>query len=275
MSTNISNYSEITFEHNGFGRRLKSMLSVDLRRMFTMPLLYIMTGTCLVIPILILVMTTMMDGSVSVNPTTGEETVMEGFENTWQAIGSVSSENTMMDMSLTGMCNINMLYFFVAVLVCIFISDDFRSGYSKNLFTVRAGKTDYVISKTLICFVGGACMILAFFIGAMLGGAISGLPFDTGVADVTGIVMCLLAKMLLVSVFVPIYLLMSVIGKQKLWLSLIGSLCISMLFFMMIPMLTPLDSTIMNVILCLAGGALFGVGFGAISNQVLKKTSLV
>lgn len=275
MSTTISNHSKISFEHNGFGKRLKSMLSVDFRRMFTMPLFYIMTGTCLVIPILILVMTTMMDGSVSVNPTTGEETVMEGFENTWQAIGSVSSESSLMDMSLTGMCNINMLYFFVAVLVCIFVSDDFRSGYSKNLFTVRAKKADYIISNTLICFVGGACMILAFFIGAMLGGAISGLPFDTGVAGVNGIVMCLLAKMLLVSVFVPIYLLMSVIGKQKLWLSLIGSLCISMLFFMMIPMLTPLDSTIMNVILCFAGGVLFSVGFGTISNLILKKTSLV
>lgn len=130
--------------------------------MFTMPLLYIMVGTCLVIPILILIMTTMMDGAVTVNPQTGVETVMEGFENTWQAIGTVSSESTTMDMSLTGMCNINMLYFFVAVLVCIFVADDFRSGYAKNLFTVRAKKADYVVSKTLVCFVGGALMILAF-----------------------------------------------------------------------------------------------------------------
>lgn len=265
---------EMKFEHNSFGKRLKSMLSVDFRRMFTQPLFYIMVGVCLIIPILILVMTTMMDGSVSADPVTGVETVMEGFENTWQAIGSVSSESSMMDMSLTGMCNINMLYFFVAVLVCIFIADDFRSGYAKNLFTVRPRKGDYVISKTLVCVVGGVCMILAFWVGAMLGGAISGLPFDTGVAGVTGIIMCMLSKMLLIAVFVPIYLLMSVVAKQKLWMSLVGSLMVGMLFFMMIPMLTPLDSTIMNVVLCLAGGALFSVGFGAISNQVLRKTSL-
>lgn len=267
--------NEMKFESQGFGKRLKSMLVVDFRRMFTMPLLYIMVGVCLVIPILILVMTTMMDGSVSVDPVTGVETVMEGFDNTWQAIGSVSSESSMMDMSLTGMCNINMLYFFVAVLVCIFVADDFRSGYAKNLFTVRAKKTDYVISKSLAGFVGGACMILSFFIGAMLGGAISGLPFDVGTAGVDGIVMCLLAKVLLVAVFVPIYLLMSVIAKQKLWLSIIGSLMIGMLFFTMIPMLTPLDSGIRNVLFCLAGGVLFNVGFGAISNVILKKKSLV
>ena len=266
---------EIKFEHQTFGKRLKSMLSVDFRRMFTQPLFYIMVGVCLVIPILILAMTTMMDGTVTVDPNTGVETTIEAFDNVWQAIGSVSGEGSAMSMDLTGMCNINLVYFFVAVFVCIFVSDDFRSGYAKNLFTVRAKKGDYVISKTLTGFVGGACMILAFFAGAMLGGAISGLPFDTGVAGIGGIVMCLLSKMLLIAVFVPIYVLMSVVGKQKLWVSLVGSLCIGMLFFMMIPMLTPLDATIMNVILCLAGGVLFSAGLGVISKKLLGRTSLV
>ncbi|MBQ9140209.1 MAG: ABC transporter permease [Lachnospiraceae bacterium] len=266
---------EIKFEHNTFAKRLKSMLAVDFRRMFTMPLLYIMMGVCLVMPILILVMTTMMDGSVSVNPQTGEETVIEGFDNTWQIIGTVTGESSAMSMDMTSMCNINLLYFFVAVLVCIFVAEDFRSGYAKNLFTVRAKKTDYCISKTLVCLVGGSGMMLAFLVGAMLGGAISGLPFDTGVAGVSGIIMCMLSKLLLVAVFVPIYLLMSVVGKQKLWLSLVGSLGVSMLLFMMIPMLTPLNATMINVVLCLAGGIVFSVGLGAISNAILRKTSLV
>lgn len=266
---------EMKFEPNRFGRRLKSMLLVDFRRMFTMPLLYIMVGSCVIIPILILVMTTMMDGSVSVNPQTGVETVIEGFDNTWQIIGSVSGASTGVSMDMMSMCNINLLYFFVAVLVCIFVADDFRSGYAKNLFTVRAKKADYVISKTLVCFVGGALMILVFFVGTMLGGAISGLPFDNSAAGVNGIVMCLLSKMLLIGAFVPIYLLWSVITKQKLWLSLVGSFMVGMFLFMMIPMLTPLDSTVMNVILCMAGSVCFSAGFGAISNIVLKKTSLV
>jgi len=264
----------IQFESNSFGKRLKSMLKVDFRRMFTTPLFYIMVGVCLVIPILILVMTTMMDGTVTVDPSTGVETTMEAFDNTWQAIGSVSRESTGMDMSLTGMCNINMLYFFAAVFVCIFIAADFRSGYAKNLFAVRSKKSDYVVSKTLAGFVGGV-LLLAFFVGTMVGGAIAGLPFDTGAAGVSGIVMCMLSKMFLVAVFVSIYVLMSVVGKQKLWLSLIGSLCVGMLFFNIVPMMTPLDSTMMNVVLCLAGGALCSVGLGAVSNIVLKKTSLV
>lgn len=264
---------EVKFETNSFAKRLKSMLRVDFRRMFTMPLLYILVGVCLAMPILILVMTTMMDGSVTVDPQTGVETVVEGFRNTWEAIGTLSTESA--GMSMIGMCNINLLYFLAAVLVCIFVADDFRSGYAKNLFTVRARKGDYVISKTIVCFAGSVLMLLAFFAGTMVGGAIAGLPFDTGAAGVRGIVMCLLSKLCLAAVFVPIYLLWSVVGKQKLWVSLVGSFCVGMLFFMMIPMLTPLNSGIKNVMLCVAGGALFSVGLGAVSNTVLKKTSLV
>ena len=269
------------FENNSFGKRLKTMLKVDFRRMFTMPLIYIIVGACLVMPVLILVMTTMMDGTESVNPQTGEVTIVEGFDNTWQIIGSVSTDTSAgadgagMEMNMLSMCNINMLYFAIAALVCIFVAGDFRSGYAKNLFTVRAKKSDYVISKTLVCTVGGALMILAFFVGAILGGAIAGLPADMVGFGVTELVLCLLSKLLLVAVFVPIYLIMSVAAKQKLWLSILLSMMVGMFLFMMIPMLTPLNATVMNVLLCLAGGILFGVGLGAISNQILKKTSLV
>ena len=54
-----------------------------------------------------------------------------------------------------------------------------------------------------------------------------------------------------------------------------GSLGGGMLLFMMVSMITPLGSTIINVVLCAAGGALFAFGLGAISKVVLKKTSLV
>lgn len=249
------------------------MLKVDFRRMFTMPLLYIMTGISAVVPVLVLVMTTMMDGSTTVNPQTGMVTTMEGFKNVWQGIGSVSG--AAMSMDLTSMCNINLTYFMLAVLVCIFIAGDFRSGYAKNLFTVRAKKMGYVMSKTVVAIVSGLIMLAAYFAGTMLGGAIAGLSFDLGEVSVMGIVMCMLAKVALIAVFAPIYVLMSVIAKQKLWMSLVGCLFGGMLLFMMIPMMTPLDSTIMHVVLCVAGAAMFTVGLGAVSKTVLNKTDLV
>jgi len=279
--------SKVEFEKNTFGKRLRSMLRVDFRRMFRSLFLYILIASCLVAPILITVMVEMMEGTVQVNPQTGEPgEPLEGFDSAWQIIGAVSEDSAAqaqpaeggmaaMEMDITTMCNINMLYFVIAVLVCIFVAGDFRSGYAKNLFTVRAKKTDYVISKTIVCSVGAALMILAFFIGSMIGGAVTSLSFAMEGFNTLNLIMCVLSKMLLVTVFVPIYLVMSIAAKHRAWLSILLSFMVGMFLFMMIPMLTPLNATPLHAIFCIAGGALFGLGIGAISNLVLKKTSLV
>ena len=262
------------FEKVSFAGRVKSMLKVDFRRMFKSKLFYILIACALVMPILMTVMMAMMDGSVSVDPQTGVETVMKGPENTWQNIGTLPGEPLGGD-EIFMMCNINMMFMAVAVFVCLFISDDFRSGYAKNLFTVRAKKGDYIISKTLAGFVCGALMLIAYFIGSVLGGAMAGLSFELHGLNAGNIVMCMLAKIFLMLVFVSIFTLISVAAKQKAWLSICGSLGGGMLLFMMVSMITPLGSTILNVILCLAGGAMFAFGLGAAGNVVLKKTSLV
>ena len=264
---------------NTFSKRFGSMLKVDFKRLFLSRSFYIIVAACLLAPILILVMTTMMDGSVTVDPNTGVETVMEGFDNVWQIIGTVSGESedasASMDMSITSMCNINMLYFAIAALVCIFVSDDFRSGYAKNLFTVRAKKTDYVASKTLVLFVGSAFMMFAFVLGAILGGIFAGVSFEMVGFNVGNLIMSVLAKILLCLIFVGIYLCMSVVAKQKLWLSILLSFGVGMFLFNIAPMVSPLNSGMLQVMLCTAGGAGFAIGMGAISNVVLKKTSLV
>lgn len=260
-------------KNNSFFYRLKSMLFVDFRRMFTSPFFYIMIGITFVMPILILVMTTMMDGSVSVNPQTGVETVIEGFDNVWQIIGA--SGNNGMSMDLISMCNINMLFFVIAVFVCVFIGADFKSGYSKNLFTVRAKRDDYVISKTIVCFVSSSFMFISFFVGAMLGGVFSGLPFTLEGVTTFNVVMSLLSKIFLAGLFASIYILASVISKSKLWLSILLSLGIGMLFFTIAPVISPLNSNLINVVICLIGNIIFSVGIGFVSLKVLNKTSLV
>ncbi len=283
----------ITFEDFAFGKRLKSMVRVDFRRMFKSKLFYIMIACALLMPIVMTVMLTMMDGQETVNPQTGAVTVMEGPESVWESIGTLPSDKAtngesvgaevvggdmaaMGDMDVMAMCNINMAFMGVAVFICLFISDDFRSGYAKNLFTIRARKGDYVVSKILSGFVCGALMLNAYMIGAMLGGAFTGLSFVlTGSLTVGNLAMCMLAKILLMLVFVPIFTLISVAAKQKAWLSICGSLGAGMLLFMMVGMITPLASTLLNVLLCAAGGAMFSFGLGAIAKVVLQRTSLV
>ena len=264
----------IKFEKVSFAGRVKSMLKVDFRRMFKSKLFYILIACALIMPILMTVMMTMMDGQESVNQQTGEITIMEGPENAWQNIGTLPGEPLGGD-EIFMMCNINMMFMAVAVFICLFISDDFRSGYAKNLFTIRAKRGEYVVSKTLSGFVCGALMLIAYFIGAILGGAISGLSFDLHGLGAGNIVMCMMAKIFLMLVFVSIFTLVGVAAKQRAWLAICGSLGGGMLLFMMVSMITPLGSTIINVVLCAVGGALFAFGLGAISKVVLKKTSLV
>lgn len=87
--------------------------------------------------------------------------------------------------------------------------------------------------------------------------------------------MCMLSKLGMVAVFVGIDFAASAAAKGKTWMSIVGSMVAAMLLYMMVPMVTPLDSGIMNVILCFAAGGLICVGLGAVSCQVLKRASLV
>lgn len=262
------------FESYRFHKRLITMLKVDFRRMCITPLLYIMIFVCMIVPVLILVMTTMTDGSVTVDPQTGEETVIEGFQNVWQIFGSVGSELSNTAMDIKGMCNINLLYFALAIFVCLFVSADFGSGYSKNLFTVRAKKGEYVVSKTVVCIFAGVLMLASFFVGSMVGAAAAGLSFDLENVTPANLVFCFAAKALLTAVFVPVFLLASVCAQRKVWLSIPISLFGGMLLFMMVPMITPLDAGIMNAVMCFAGGVMFSGGLGVVSQLVLRKSDL-
>ena len=237
-------------EQHGSKKRLGSMLAVDFRRMFTSRYFYILLGVALVIPVLVL-------------------------DSVWQAIGALPGAESGAAMSLTSMCNINLVYFLAAVLVGIFVCDDFRSGYCKNLFAVRSKKAGYVLSKTVAGFVGGSLMLVCFFAGAMVGGAISGLPFGMEGFHVGNLVFCMISKVLLMAVFAGIYVLMGVIGKQRLWLTILLSLGVGMFLFNIIPMVTPITATMMNVLLCLAGGVLLGGGLGFGSKAVLDRFDIL
>ena len=265
-----------SFPARGFSQRFGSMFAVDAGRMFGTPLFWVCLGIAFAVPILVLVMTTMFGGDGGM-----------AFTNTWQIIASdgagmadamgaaMGGAAAGADMDMTMMMNSGLVYFLLAVFLCLFTAEDFRSGYAKNLFTVRARKTDYVASKTVIGFLAGTLFLLAFFLGGVFGGAVAGLSFDLGTAGVFGLTCCMLAKTFLSLVFTALALLMCTIGKGRSWLSILLSLFAGMLLFMMVPMMTPLASGILHVGMCLAGGTLFALGIGAGSNLILKTTSLV
>ena len=131
----MQNSNKLKFESPSFGKRLKAMLSVDFYRLFHTPLFYIMIFVSAIIPALVLTMT-------GANETADAQT----FTNVWQVIESISGANSDKGlMSMATMCNINMVFIFVAIMISIFVSHDYSSGYNKSIFTVHPKKVDYVI----------------------------------------------------------------------------------------------------------------------------------
>lgn len=225
-----------------------------------------MAGICLAVPIAMLVMTSMMGAE-------GAEGGTATFSSVWQAISSLSGSG--MSMDLTTMCNMNMVYFAAAIYVCLFVAAEFKSGYVKNLFTHRAKKGDYVISKTIVGTAAGMLMIVSFFVGALIGGKAGGLSFAMDGFNAGNLVCCILAKLFLVSVFVALPLLAATIAKSRTWLSVCLSLAMGMLLFMTLSMMAPLDAGIMQVAMCLAGGIIFAAALGCASRFILKKTDVL
>lgn len=248
------------FKTPNFASRVKSLIKLDFYRLFHTPLLYIMIVVSALIPALVLTMTG------------GAESTMD-ITNVWQVVELVSGGNEGMGiMDMATLCNINMVFIFVAIFVSIFISHDYSSGYIKNIFTIHSKKGDYVISKSIAGFFGGACMIIAYVLGAIIAGLLAGKSFVIG--SIIGLLLCILSKILLMGVFVPLYVMVAVFFKQKLWLSIIGAFALGILFYPIAMMVAPLNASIFNVILCLAGGAMLGAVFGFLSNLILNKRDL-
>lgn len=253
---------EVMINRNiSFFSRFKNMLKVDFKRIFSQPNTYIFLGISLVLPVLILLMTSFVSEEATIT-------------SVWQSLGSLDG-SSMMSMDILSMCNINLIYFLFGVLACIFISTDFRSGFSKNIFTIRSKKLDYVISKIIVLSLIGMLMILLYFLGSLIGGGIASLSFDLGSLSAGNIVACVISKVFLVPIFTTIFTLISVICRQTTWLSVLLSLGIGMFLFMIIPMVSPLSSNALNVILSLAGSLVFSAALSPLGAFILNKTSLV
>ncbi len=247
-----------------FRQRVGSMIRMDFYRLVHTPLLYIMVAVSALIPALVLSM-------VSAN----EPGAAQTFTNVWQVVEMVQGgADGLGIMGMALLCNINMVFIFAAILVSIFVSHDYSSGFIKNIFTVHAKKVDYVVSKTVVGVFAGGGMVLAYLIGALLAGVLAGKSFDTGSAGAIGVVMCVLSKICLMGVFVPLYLAVAVFFKQRLWLTIIGAFVVGILFYPVAMFSAPLNSTLLNVLLCVAGAFLLGGAVGWVCDLILRTRDL-
>jgi len=140
----------------------------------------------------------------------------------------------------------------------------------KNIFAVHSKKSDYVISKTVIGIFSGTGMMITYLIGTVFAGLLTGKAFDV---DVSGLVFCLVSKMLLMGVFCSLFLSIAVFFRNRLWLTIVFTFLFGMMLYPAASIAT-LDSSILIVLISLVAAALGALGFGAISSLILRKRDL-
>ena len=114
----------------------------------------------------------------------------------------------------------NMVFIFGGIMVSIFIGNDYRSGYVKQLFTTHAKKQDYMISKTLSCAFAMACMCVTYLIGGTVGGLLVG--YDTSV-NVGSLIIAILGKMVMSLGWASLYTFLNVIFRRYFGVSVASS----------------------------------------------------
>ena len=263
-----------------FASRMRSMLKLDFYRLFHTPAFYIMLFIAAMIPALLL-STAGMDPAGSVTaPTVNSATITAPpaqasssleITNVWQLVeskgGSAIAENP---LDFSGFANINMIFIFAGLLMAIFVAHDYSSGFVKNIFTVHSKKIDYVISKSAAGIFSGIGMIFTYVIGAVVAGLITGKDFDV---EITGLVLCLLSKMLLMVVFCSLFLIVAVFFRNKLWLTIIFTFLLGMVLYPAASVAT-LSATAITILIALIAGVIGAIAFGSISTLILKKRDL-
>jgi len=197
----------LRFESPTFMKRIKGMLGVDLYRLFHTPMFYIFLAIAAIIPAMVSAMTMMPDQNGN--------TMEPLYSNVWQIIAA--KEPLYVIRTIADYANMNMVFIFGGIMVSIFIGNDYRSGYVKQLFTTHAKKQDYMISKSLVCAFAMACMCITYFIGGTVGGLLVG--YDTAV-NVGSLIIAIVGKMVMSIGWASLYTFLNIILRRYFGISI-------------------------------------------------------
>lgn len=191
-----------TFHSPGVSERLKSMLGVDFYRLFHTPLFYIMLAISAIIPAMVLSMGTTGGGSAL-------------YTNTWNIIAADTPLYIVRNIG--DYANMNMVFIFGGIMVSIFIGHDYHSGYVKQLFTTHAKKRDYMMSKSIVCAFGMACMCVAYLIAGAGAGLITGASMKVNIGS---LLVAVLGKMIMSIGWASLYTFINVVLRRHFGVSI-------------------------------------------------------
>lgn len=268
----MENTEKIQFQSPSFFQRLKGMLGVDFYRLFHTPLLYIFLLVAAIIPALVSM------GAMGEGETAGL------FTNAWQIIAAESPLYVVRNMG--EYANMNMVFIFGGIMVSVFIGHDYKSGYVKQLFTTHAKKRDYMMSKTLLGAFSMACMCVTYFIGGVLSGLFTGLPFEVNAGS---LVCAILGKMIMSLGWASLYTFINVIFRSKFGISIalcfilgtgipvigaaavVGNSPALNIFLYGSSVYACLSANFVSVVICLACSVVWAVIYNALGTLILNK----
>lgn len=204
----MNEIQQLKFDSPSFLKRIKGMLGVDFYRLFHTPLFYIFLVIAAIIPAMIL-------GTSGID-STGATAVFA--TNTWQLVAANTSLYVVSNIG--EYANMNMIFIFGGIMVSIFIGNDYRSGYVKQLFTTHAKKQDYMISKTLSCAFAMSCMCLTYLLGTIVGGLFVGSSMEVVMSS---LVLAIVSKMVLSIGWASLYTFINVILRKFFGISIASS----------------------------------------------------
>ncbi len=272
----MNNTSKLTFDSPSFGNRLKGMLGVDFYRLFHTPLFYIFLAIAAVIPAMIL--GTMGAGGTDAPPM---------YTNTWQIIAADTPVYAVSDMGQYA--NMNMVFIFGGIMVSIFIGNDYRSGYVKQLFTTHAKKQEYMMSKTLCCAFAMACMCITYLIGGAAAGIVAGTSYEVNVGS---LILAVVSKMVMSLGWASLYTFLNVIFRKFFGVSIVssfffgtgiliigagaivGNSSVLNVFLYGSSVYACLSSNVITLIVCLVCSAVWAVIYNLLGTYILSKSDV-
>lgn len=271
-----TNY-ELKFDSPSFFKRIKGMLGVDFYRLFHTPMFFVFLAIAAIIPAMVL--------GTSGQDASGNSVSL--FTNTWQMVAAQTPLYVISDIG--EYANMDMVFIFGGIMVSIFIGNDYRSGYVKQLFTTHAKKQDYMISKTLTCAFAMACMCVTYLLGTVVSGIMIGASMKVNIGS---LIIAIIGKMVMSLGWASLYTFLNVILRKYFWISIgasfflgtgiliigaaavIGNISILNLFLYGSSVFACLSATPITLIVCLLVSIVWSIIYILLGTFILSKSDV-
>ena len=137
-------------------KRVTNILKMDLRKMLRGKTFYVMLAISIFVPIMML-------------------SQMPGIDSTLFLGGTGAGTEEAFGGGAMGLTFLGVLS---GILLCIYIGNDYSTGFIKNIVTSHGNKFDYIIAKGIVALICNTAFYTAYIVALAIAGAVMGAPLQ-------------------------------------------------------------------------------------------------